>query len=55
MPIDKNYITGEPGILDNTVPQALVKEAIGTEIIYSDPEKTMTEFLIYMQTKNPGI
>ena len=53
-PTDENHVAGEPGILDNTVPRALVKEAMGTETTYSDPEETMTEFLIRMQTKDPG-
>lgn len=53
-PTDENYITGKLGILDNIVPQTLIKEAIDTETIYLDPEKTMTEFLICMQTKDLG-
>ena len=42
-------------ILDTMVPQTLVKDAMGPETVYSDPKKTMTEFLICMQTKDPGI
>ena len=53
-PTDENHVAGEPGILENIVPQVLVKEAMGTETTYSDPEETMTEFLICMQTKDLG-
>ena len=27
---------------------------MGLEIAYSDPEETMTEFLLYIQSKDPG-
>ena len=36
------------------MPQALVKDTIGLETVYSDPEETMTEFLLYIQSKDPG-
>ena len=36
------------------MPWALVKDAIGPETVYSDPEETMTEFLLYIQSKDLG-
>ena len=34
------------------MPWALVKDAMRLEMVYSDPEETMTEFLLYMQLKD---
>ena len=53
-PTDENHTNSNTDILDTTVPQTLVKDAMGLETVYSDPEETMTEFLLYMQLKNPG-
>ena len=52
--MDENHTNGDMDILDTTVPQTLVKDAMGPEMVYSDSKKTMTEFLLYMQSKNPG-
>ena len=41
-------------ILDTMVPQTLVKDAMGPETVYLNPEKTMTEFLLYMQSRDLG-
>ena len=41
-------------ILDITVPQTLVKDAMGLEMVYSDPEETIIKFLLYIQSKDPG-
>ena len=41
-------------ILDTTVPWTLVKDAMEPETVYSDPEETMTKFLLYMQSKDLG-
>ena len=53
-PTDENHTNGDTDILDTTVPRALVKDAMGPETAYSDPEETMTEFLLRMQSKDPG-
>ena len=53
--MDENHTNGDMDILDTTVPWALVKNAIGLEMVYLDPEETMTEFLLYIQSKDPGI
>ena len=52
--MDENHTNGDMDILDTTVPWTLVKDAIGLEMVYSDPEETMTEFLLYMQSKDLG-
>ena len=52
--MDENHTNGDMDILDTTVPQTLVKDAMGLETVYSDPEETMTEFLLHMQSKDPG-
>ena len=52
--MDENHTNGDTDILDTTVPQTLVKDAIGLEMVYSDPKETMTEFLLYMQSRDPG-
>ena len=36
------------------MPQTLVKDTMGPETVYSDPEETMTEFLLHMQSKDLG-
>ena len=41
-------------ILDTMVPQTLVKDAMGLETVYSNPEETMTEFLLCMQSRDLG-
>ena len=50
--MDENHTNSDMDILDTTVPWALVKDAMGLEMVYSDPEETMTEFLLYMQSKD---
>ena len=52
--MDENHTNSDMDILDTTVPQTLVKDAMGLETVYSDPEETMTEFLLHMQSKDPG-
>ena len=52
--MDENHINSNTDILDTTVPQTLVKDAMRLEMVYSDPEETMTEFLLCMQLKDPG-
>ena len=52
--MDKNHTNNDTEILDKTVPQALVRDIIRPEMAYSDPEETITEFLIYIQSKDPG-
>ena len=52
--MDENHTNSNTDILDTTVPQTLVKDAMGLETVYSNPEETMTEFLLYIQSKNPG-
>ena len=52
--MDENHTNGDMDILDTIMPQALVKDAIGLETVYSDPEKTMTKFLLYIQSKDLG-
>ena len=41
-------------ILDTTVPWTLMKDAMGPEMVYSDFKETMTEFLLCMQSRDPG-
>ena len=53
-PMDENHTNGDTDILDTTVPWTLVKDTMGLETVYSDPEETITEFLLYMQLKNLG-
>ena len=53
-PTDENHTNDDIDILDTTVPWALIKDAMGLEIVYSDPEETITEFLLCMQSKNLG-
>ena len=50
--MDENHTNSDMDILDTTVPWALVKDAMRLEMVYSDPEETMTEFLLYMQLKD---
>ena len=52
--MDENHTNSDMDILDTMVPQTLVKDAMGPETVYSDPEETMTEFLLYMQSKDLG-
>ena len=54
MPMDENHTNSDMHVSDMMVPWALVKDIIRPETAYSDPEETMTEFLIHMQTKDPG-
>ena len=44
--MDENHINSDMDILDTTVPWTLVKDAMGLETAFSDPEKTITEFLL---------
>ena len=53
-PMDESHTNSDTDILDTTVPWALVKDAMGLETVYLDPEETMTEFLLYMQSKDLG-
>ena len=53
-PMDENHTNSNTDILDTTVPQTLVKDAMGLETVYSNPEETMTEFLLYMQSRDLG-
>ena len=50
--MDENHTNSNTDILDTTVPQTLVKDAMGLETVYSDPEETMTKFLLCMQSKD---
>ena len=52
--MDENHTNSDTDILDTTVPQTLVKDAIGLETVYLNPEETMTEFLLYIQSKDLG-
>ena len=52
--MDESHTNSDTDILDTTVPWALVKDAMGLETVYLDPEETMTEFLLYMQSKDLG-
>ena len=52
--MDENHINSDMDILDTTVPWTLVKDAMGPEMVYSDPKETMTKFLLYMQSKDLG-
>ena len=52
--MDENHTNSNTDILDTTVPQTLVKDAMEPETVYSDPEETMTKFLLYMQSKDLG-
>ena len=52
--MDENHTNSNTDILDTTVPQTLVKDAMGLETVYSNPEETMTEFLLYMQSRDLG-
>ena len=52
--MDENHTNSNTDILDTTVPQTLVKDAMGLETVYSNPEETMTEFLLCMQSRDLG-
>ena len=52
--MDENHTNSDTDILDTTVPQTLVKDAIGLETVYLNPEETMTEFLLCMQSRDLG-
>ena len=52
--MDENHTNSNTDILDTTVPQTLVKDAMGLEIAYSDPKEIMTEFLLYIQSRDLG-
>ena len=52
--MDENHTNSDMDILDTTVPWTLVKDAMGPETVYSDPEETMTKFLLCMQSKDLG-
>ena len=53
-PTDENHTNSNTDILDTTVPQILVKDTIGLETVYLDPEETITKFLLYMQSRDLG-
>ena len=51
--MDENHNKGDTGILGPLVSQALVRDNIRPETVYSELAESMTSFILHMQNKDP--
>lgn len=50
--MNENHNKDDTGILGPLVPQALIRDNIRPEIVYSELAELITSFILYMQNKN---